>query len=188
MRQMHPQVKNILKTAGDFLSTFLTAMIAIIALLFVALKLLGWNLFSIDSASMSPKYPVDTLVVVRKLDPGKIQPGDVITFVFNEEGALATHRVVRVDSASGTFTTKGDANNSEDARPVRWENVVGKVVLGIPWLGKPMRIFTAEKNRPLVMTALALLFVLSLIWDIVRKKKAYPQTGAGETPLKDGFS
>ena len=188
MHQIRPKVKSTLKTAGDFLSTFVTAVIAIVAVLLVVLKLLGWNMFSIDSPSMSPKYPVDALVVVRKIDPEKIQSGDVITFVLNEEGTLATHRVMRVNSADETFTTKGDANNSEDAMPVQWGNTIGKVALGIPWLGKPLRITTAEENRPLVIAALAILFALSLVWDITKKKKTYPEINASETLSNDGFS
>lgn len=187
MHQIRPKIKSILKMVGDFLSTFVTAVIAIIAVLFVVIKLLGWNMFSIDSPSMSPKYPVDTLVVVRKIEPEKIRSGDVITFVLNEEGTLATHRVIRVNSTDETFTTKGDANNSEDATPVQWGNTIGKVAFGIPWLGKPMRIFTAEENRPFVMAVLAILFMLSLVWDITIKKKIYPEINASETLSKDGF-
>ncbi len=172
MYRMPPKVKNLLKVTGDFLSTFATTMVAILAILFVIIKLLGWNMFSIDSPSMSPRYPVNTLVIVQKIEPEKIQPGDVITFVFNKEGMLVTHRVVSVNGTEKTFTTKGDANNSEDITPVQWENTIGKVVLGIPWLGRPMRVLTAKANRPFVIAGLAVLFVLSLIWDIITMKKS----------------
>ena len=72
--------------------------------------------------------------------------------------------------------------------PVQWGNTIGKVALGIPWLGKPLRIITAEENRPLVIAALAILFALSLVWDITKKKKTYPEINASETLSNDGFS
>ena len=170
MQKMNPRVKSVLKTAGDFLSTFITTNVAIVAIALIIVKLLGWNMFSIDSPSMAPKYPVDSLVVVEKVEPEKIQAGDVITFVLNEKGTLATHRVVSVNSGSQTFTTKGDANNTEDASPVQWGNTVGRVKFGIPFLGKPMRVLTAEQNRPYVIAAIILLFISSVVWDIVSRK------------------
>lgn len=190
MYRMSPKVKSLLKATGNFLSTFVTTFVTILAVLFIVIKLLGWNMFSVDSSSMSPRYPVNTLVIVQKIEPEKIQPDDVITFVLNKEGVLVTHRVVSVNSAEKTFTTKGDANNSADINPVQWENTVGKVVLGIPWLGKPMRFLTAKANRPFVIAGLALLFVLSLIWDIItrkRKKKTCPDSNADETLPEDNF-
>ena len=91
---MNKKIKSALKTVGDFLSTFITAIVAIIAIVFVVIKVLGWSMFSVDSPSMSPQYPVDTLVVVQKIEPEKIQVGDVITYVLNEDGILVTHRCV----------------------------------------------------------------------------------------------
>ena len=167
---MNKKIKSALKTVGDFLSTFITAIVAIIAIVFVVIKVLGWSMFSVDSPSMSPQYPVDTLVVVQKIEPEKIQVGDVITYVLNEDGILVTHRVVDINHTDRTFITKGDANNTEDAAPVLWGNTVGKVAFGIPWLGKPMRFLTADENRPFVIGAIAILFILSLVWDIVARK------------------
>ena len=188
---MNPKIKNALKTTGDFLSTFITAIVAIIAILFVVIKLLGWNMFSVDSPSMSPQYPVDTLVVVQKIEPEKIQVGDVITYVLNEDGILVTHRVVDINQTDKTFTTKGDANNTEDAAPVLWGNTVGKVVFGIPWLGKPMRFLTADENRPFVIVVIAILFILSLTWDIIARKNTKKKTDPEDDksalpPNKDG--
>ncbi|MGN0172176.1 MAG: signal peptidase I [Acutalibacteraceae bacterium] len=164
------KTKTVLKTAGNFLSSFITALVAITAILFVLIRLLGWNMFSVDSPSMSPKYPVNTLVIVQKVEPEAIKVGDVITYVLNTDGVLVTHRVVSIDSSSRTFTTKGDANNNEDA-PVLWDNVVGKVFIGIPALGKPLRFLTAEENRPVVITVIAALFAFSFLWELMERKK-----------------
>lgn len=181
-----PGIRNVLKTAGSFLFTFFIAAIVMTAVFLVAAKLFGWHLFSVDSASMAPQYPVDALVVVRRVEPETIRSGDVITFVLNEEGVLATHRVTRVNSADQTFTTKGDANDREDAAPVRWENVVGKAVFGIPWLGKPMRFLSAAETRPFLIAALAVLFGASLIWDIVLGRKNRRRSKCGKRWLKNG--
>lgn len=170
MYRISPSLKNVFHTAGDFFSTFITSVTVLVAIAFIVIKLIDWNLFSVDSSSMSPQYPVHSLVVVQKTAPEKIKIGDVITYVLNEDGVLVTHRVAAISSANQSFITKGDANSAEDAAPVLWENVVGKVVLGIPWLGRPFRFLTAQENRPIVISAIAALFVFSLGWDLFSRR------------------
>lgn len=163
--------KEILMTIGDFITTFITAFIAIIAVALVVINLIGWHVFSIDSSSMYPAYPVNTLVIVQKIDANDIQEGDVITYVLNDSGVLITHRVIDKDSENQTFITKGDANNVEDASPVSWNNVIGKVVMGFPLAGSVLRVITASENRVVVIGCIVVLFMFSFIWDMVVKKK-----------------
>lgn len=170
MAKLSPKAKEILSLVGNFIFSFITAFIAVIAILFIIIKAMGWNLFSVDSGSMAPAYPVDSLVIVQDIEPEQIQVGDVITYVLNADGVLVTHRVVQVDAADRKFITQGDANNTQDA-PVLWDNVVGKVFLGIPGLGRPVRFLTDEDNRPVVIAVIAALFVVSLVWDIVSQVK-----------------
>ncbi len=182
MGRLRVKIKSILETAGNFIFSFITAVVVLVAVIFVLIKLLGWNMFTIDSGSMSPQYPVNTLVIVQDITPEEIKLGDVITYVLNEDGVLVTHRVVGIDSINHTFTTKGDANNSEDT-PVLWDNVVGKVFLGIPALGEPMRYLTDPENRPIVITVIVLLFVVSFVWDLAgRKKKKRKDEAEAEAP------
>ena len=194
MRKLSPKTKNALEIAGNIISSFITAIVAMVAVVFVLIKILGWHTFSIDSGSMAPLYPVDALVIVQNISPEEIRTGDVITYVLNEDGVLVTHRVIGIDSVNRTFITKGDANNNEDS-PVLWDNVVGKVFLGIPAIGKPMRFLTNAENRPIVIALIVGLFVISFIWDLtVRKKRKRagdmrseePHT-AGNVESKDGM-
>ena len=167
---LSPKAKNILSAAGNFISSFITAAAAIVAAIFVLIKLLGWNMFSVDSPSMAPLYPVGTLVIVQKAEPEEIEVGDVITYVLNEDGVLVTHRVIKINADNRTFITKGDANNTEDS-PVLWDNMVGRVLLGITALGRPVRFLTAEENRPAVISVIAVIFVFSLVWDLIERRK-----------------
>lgn len=169
MRKLNPRTKHMAETAGDFLSAFVTAVVVFMAAILVTVKLLGWNLFSVSSDSMSPQYPIYTLVLVRQAEPEEIKAGDVITYVFNEKGVLVTHRVTKNHAENQTFITKGDANNCEDA-PVRWENMVGKVVLGIPFLGGPLSFLTAEKHRSAVIAVCVGISAFSLAWDVLNEK------------------
>ncbi|MCI6820182.1 MAG: signal peptidase I [Clostridiales bacterium] len=103
--------EGVLKTVADFVSTFVVTIVVIIAILLVIGRFTGIHLFNVESGSMTPEYPVGTLLIDKETDPSLIEQGDVVTFIMNEEGMLVTHRVVSIDRTDKTFTTKGDANN-----------------------------------------------------------------------------
>lgn len=165
------KISDAVKTIIDFLKTFVTSLVVIIAIIFIVIRVLNWHMFSIESSSMSPKYPVDSLIVVQNIEPENIEVGDVITYVFNDDGVLVTHRVVNIDRENQTFTTKGDANNVEDASAVLWGNMIGKVVLSVPFIGKQLRFITAKENKYIVVTIIVLLLGFSFIWDIIERQK-----------------
>lgn len=166
----HAKARENLSVVWTFISTFVIACIVIVALAFVAVKVSGCYLFCIETGSMTPAYPVNTVVVVKPYGSfEEIQVGDVVTYVMNEEGATVTHRVVSIDTASGTVTTQGDANDTADASPVLYGNIVGKVIIGIPKVGEAVKVITAEGNRNIIIAIIAVLFVWAFVWDWVRK-------------------
>lgn len=164
--------KNIcLNSIADFISTFFTALIVMIAALLIIANFVGIHLFNVESGSMAPVYPENSLVVVKETEPANISEGDVITYVMNEAGMVVTHRVVSVDAENRTFKTKGDANNVEDGMPVLWDNMVGKVLFGIPALGSVLSAITAEENRKIMIVIIVCLLISSFGFDIFKKKK-----------------
>ena len=48
---------------------------------------------------------------------------------------MVTHRVVENDTESGCLIMQGDANETPDASPVLYSNVVGKAAWHLPLLG-----------------------------------------------------
>lgn len=165
---MQSKAKSIL----SFISTFIVTVAVIIAAALLAAKLFGLQGFTVESNSMAPAYPVDSFIFVKETDPCEIQAGDVVTYVFNDNGLLVTHRVISVDTANQTFVTKGDNNNVADPAPVMWGNVVGKVVFGVPKVGSVMRVLMADENKPYIFTAIAVIGIASVILDLIEKKKS----------------
>lgn len=160
------------KEAVSFLSTFIVAVAVIIAAALLAAKLFGLQGFTVESNSMAPAYPVDSFIFVKETAPEEIKAGDVVTYVFNNDGLLITHRVVSVDAEHQTFVTKGDNNNVADPAPVMWGNVVGKVVFSVPKVGTVMRVLTADKNKPYIIASVAIIGIASVILDLIEKKKS----------------
>lgn len=166
----HAKAKENLSVLWTFISTFIVACIVIAALGLVVVKVSGCYLFSIETGSMTPSYPVNTVVVVKPYNSfDEIEVGDVITYVMNEEGSTVTHRVVEIDDANETVTTQGDANDTADASPVLYGNVVGKVIIGIPKIGKVVKVITAEENRNIIIVVIVVILAWAFAWDWVRK-------------------
>ncbi|MFA4999137.1 MAG: signal peptidase I [Parcubacteria group bacterium] len=91
----------------------------------------------VQTGSMEPAIKTGSVVFVNPADVYK--EGDIITF--KREGSVldapVTHRIVGVKAQAGeyVFTTKGDANNAEDMSEVRQNEVIGKVIFNVPYLG-----------------------------------------------------
>ena len=82
----------------------------------------GYTTFNITSGSMEPTIYVDDYVIV-KLNNKNIKKGDIITFKTNN--TIITHRIVKIDK--DTITTRGDNNNVDD-KPIKRNEVIGKVI------------------------------------------------------------
>ena len=129
--QMSKKVKKIWDTA----TTVLVVLVVIFAIFLMGSRLVGLQVFHVVSPSMEPTYSEGDLLYVKEVDPDSVKVGDPITFVLNEDLVVATHRVVAIDSENRQFTTKGDANETEDAAPVHFNNLIGAPVFSIPLLG-----------------------------------------------------
>ena len=95
------------------------------------------NAYVVTSSSMSPTLPVNSLIIT--IQSSSIKVGDIITYL-NYQKDITTHRVVTITSDNGTdfYTTKGDANRLKDDSPVMQDDIVGKTILSIPSIGKPI--------------------------------------------------
>lgn len=130
------------------------------------------GLYTIISPSMTPKIQVyDVVLTYRVDDPKDLKIGDVITFYSTNEffgGTPITHRIkdIRAIPNIGTvYITKGDANGKEDSDPVYFSNIVGKVVIKLPQLGR-VQFFLATKNGWLIAILIPSLGVIS--YDIYK--------------------
>ena len=87
---------------------------------------------AVYSGSMEPTIPVGNVVVIKPVDPNKLQKDEIICFKVSKPKSI-THRII--DITDEGFITKGDANEDPDPFLVEKKNIIGKVVFTIPWLG-----------------------------------------------------
>lgn len=136
----------------------------------------GINEFNILTGSMQPDYPVGTLVFVQAKDPSSIRPGEVVSYVMNEDLDIITHRCVSNDYDNKMLGTRGDANTADDA-PVLYENVVGIVVFSVPYVGAVVDYLTNDNTGralavSMLATVLALTFLAEMLCSYLTKQSA----------------
>lgn len=153
-------------------TTLLAAVAVLLALLLVGVRLIGFQIFTVQTPSMEPKYSVGSVIYVKNVAPDDLQIGDVITFR-TQGGNVVTHRIVEVfGSGSGrSFRTQGDANNVADGGSVSAENVIGKVVFSIPGLGYVSQGLHTTQGRIIAGGAVVLLVVMMMLSDVLWPKQ-----------------
>ena len=158
------------KKIWNTVTTVLVVMVVILAVMLVGVRLVGLQVYTVLSGSMEPTYHVGSLIYVKSVDSSKLEAGDVITFMLDEE-TLATHRIVEVvpdeaDPSTIRFRTKGDANDAEDASLVHYKNVVGSPVFSIPKMGYFANYIQKPPGMYIGISVAALLMVLVFLPDL----------------------
>lgn len=157
-----------IKKIWNGITTVLLAIALVFAILIWGLRLIGMNVFIVQSGSMEPELHVGALVYVSKVDTDDLAVGDVITFNISED-TLATHRIIEVVQESGSvaFRTKGDANEMADSNLVAQQNVVGKVRFSIPELGYLVTYIQQPPGTYIAFCVVAGLLILTILPDIL---------------------
>ena len=127
--------------------------------------------YVIISPSMVPNINVLDAVVTMRVDAEKLEKEDVITFISQDpahRGITITHRIIGVMETSNgeyAYRTKGDNNNVEDKTLVSHDDVIGKVVFRIPYIGYLQQFLTSSFGWIAVIVIPSLFIIIS---DIVK--------------------
>lgn len=117
------------------------------------------NCFVVLSGSMEPSIPTGS--VIFTLSDEEICIGDIITF--QKQGTVITHRID--GRTQNGYITKGDANSLVDAGTVSIDQIIGKVLFYIPYLGYLISFF---QSFPLLFILICLL--CASVSKIIRKE------------------
>ena len=116
--------------------------ILLIMLVILVSGITKYHLVAIASGSMYPSYQRGDAVIYEKIDSSLVRVGDIL--VFESGGSIVTHRVVKIREESNKlyFYTKGDANDTNDSKPVKQEEVRGVVRNVVKYIGYPTVMFS----------------------------------------------
>lgn len=139
------------------------AALGALAIAVVVPRLGGATPYTIMTGSMRPEYPPGTLVVMRPAKVQDIAVGSVVTYQLSSgKSTVVTHRVaaIRVSpDGKRLFTTRGDANTTNDAKLVRPVQIRGELWYSVPYLGYVNK-FISGKERRVVLIAVEAFLIL----------------------------
>lgn len=129
---------------------------------------MGYKPFIVLSDSMNPVISAGDLVITRETDTEALQAGDIISYRSGD--SVVTHRIVDITETDGarSFTTKGDANNTADKKPVDESMVEGATMMVIPKLGN-MAMFMQTPSGMLICIGIPVLLFVG--YDILRRRR-----------------
>ena len=130
-------VKKVFGWIGTGLLTLLVVMASWLCFDKFVLKhrvpsIFGYSSLMVATGSMSGTIEEGDLIIIKDTDDYKI--GDIVTFFQDGDDIPTTHRIYNIDE-EGKWVTRGDANNSYDKRSITNDEIIGEVVLVIPYVG-----------------------------------------------------
>ena len=184
------------KTASKFifLALFLLVLLTLSIVLGVCLKAALKTTIPIapvPTGSMEPTIHVGSLLILQGVKPEDVNVGDIVVyklpyaqkhtilFIFSEyKPAPIVHRVIAkvCDDGECYFLTKGDANQLPDQNPLdvdtwlRGEDIIGKVVLIIPYIGY-FYIWAKTPVGIVIIVALIVYLAASCVFTDTKGKK-----------------
>jgi signal peptidase I len=158
------------------------ALLAVFGLVVLVPAVTGSTTLTVLTGSMEPTINPGALIIVKPVAPEDIEVGSIITYrPASEQDILITHRVVRQESgaAGTTWVTRGDANGADD-EPIVYEQVRGKVLFSLPYLGYVRQALTSQ--GPWLLIGVALIMVLALLWPLLTRRGRKGNPGAHAAP------
>jgi signal peptidase I len=120
----------------------------------------------IASGSMQPFLNPGDLIILKKERVEKIEIGDVIAFdppsPYDKAALSPTiHRVIKkwIENGNTYLKTKGDNVQSEDPWNLSEENVIGKIIWKLPYIGLVVLLLKAPWGLAFIATSITLYYI-----------------------------
>lgn len=139
---------------------------------------------------MEPAIKYGALVIIENPSPEDIKVGDIIAFKVPAMDMPVVHRVTElINNGNGIgYRTKGDANYKPDDWLVKPDNLIGRVILNMPWLGHIAKFVKSSSGFGLLigLPAVAIIALeLSGVFSSkhTRRKRLRPREKSSRLPI-----
>ena len=135
----------------------------------------GIKFYTMETNSMDPIILVNSLFITKPYPFYQIN--EIVTFEFPGNKEIVTHRIVNLSKQNNQtyYITKGDNNDLVDRRLIPPENIFGKVIIVIPFLGWLVRFIQTKLGLAILVVIPATLVarkeILIIIKELSKSKK-----------------
>lgn len=126
-------------------------------------KLFGISLFCMENDLMDNEINKNDLVIIKEVQSKDLQEGDIIAYEINEK-----IRINKIIDMKNEYTTKSNKNYYPDIEKIKINDIVGKKVINIPFLGKVIKILQSKIFS--VFSIIFMIFVFFYNRQIYEKK------------------
>lgn len=168
---------NVVKGIQNVITVVLVGIIAILLVVFFIPQCLGYQPYNIQTGSMTPKYPIGSMIYVKATPLEDLEVGDVVTFRTSADGGwIVTHRISQIDKETATIVTKGDANNTEDGS-ILYSSIIGRATnFAIPFVGALVTQYQNGNGKIVTIIGIVILLGISFVLDLIAKKYEEEET------------
>lgn len=163
----------------NVLSSLILILLVALAVLLLVPRFMGYYTLAVLSGSMEPEISVGAIVYAKEIEPEELKVGDILTYRINES-TMVTHRIVEIDTTEKQFITKGDANDVIDGNPVTYDQVVGKTVFHVPFVGYISIYIRTPLGIAAICGVLFVMLLLNLLPELFEKKEKTPTDNKNE--------
>lgn len=131
-------------------------------------SIMGVEVLQVVSESMKGTLNINDVIIAKKVEVKSLNVGDII--VFKKDGAVITHRITNIVKRYDKleFETKGDANNTPDKGTVKEENIEGKYICTIKYIGNILKFI----KTPIGLTLVVTIPIITMLFVIMKERRA----------------
>lgn len=117
----------------------------------------GIKTFVIISGSMEPNLKISDIVIIKRCEQNELKENDIISFRSGQ--SVITHRINKIiETENGVeYITKGDNNNTKDNGTVKFDDIEGKYIGKIEYLGKVVLFL---KNKTVIISIIIIFYLI----------------------------
>ena len=159
---------------------FIMLFVAVISLMiqkFVLKKevpdLFGYKILQVMSGSMSGEFETGDTILIKKIgDESNLKIGDVVTYRI-KKNTLVTHRIINITRTgeSLSYTTKGDANNTEDMEKVTFSAIEGIYVKKLRLISNLIKFMKKSYGMVIIFTLPIVMIICVVNSEMVKEEK-----------------
>lgn len=173
MKKIIGKVINVILVIIILFATGVLLLVGVNAKSGKATTVFGYGFMAVQTGSMSPDYPIGTVIVIKETKPWELEVEDVITFYSSNPGLnnmIVTHRIMEITQDNGklSFVTQGDANHIPDEYPAEADRVIGKVIGKSTILEKLMKV---RENPAIFLVVIVLPMCIIITLELINISK-----------------
>ena len=130
------------------------------------IKILGFTVLNMNSELMEDELSKNDLIIVKSTNEKSLKEGDIIAYTVN--GKTRINKIINTENG---YTTKYNKSYYPDVEKIEYNQVIGKKIINIPFLGTIIKILQSWITGIIILIYFILAYINITNKEKRRKKK-----------------